>query len=139
MKKYGQVVKNFQQFFDQDDFVQLLNRKADLELIRRLQHQKANREELQSFNQLISEMDFKIRHLSVFQQELATSMMQLNQGYKAGSVTENKIKRQLVKQSKIVCDWIHKSAVNNPLMTDLVQESVLYNPSGEKHKATQAS
>lgn len=67
LKNYNDVVKKFNQFFDQDDFVQLLDRKADIEFIRRLQEQKASKDEIKSFSKILSEMDFKIRHLSVFQ------------------------------------------------------------------------
>ena len=55
--------------------MQLLDRKADLELIRRLQEQKASKDEIKSFSKILSEMDFKIRHLSVFQQELASNIL----------------------------------------------------------------
>ena len=44
--EYDKVAKSFRQFFDQDEIATLLDRKADIELIRRIQNIKANREEI---------------------------------------------------------------------------------------------
>ena len=40
--KYNKVSQQFQQFFDKDELGQLIDRKADVELINRLNGQKAD-------------------------------------------------------------------------------------------------
>ena len=42
LKEYEHVTRSFSSFFGQDDLASLLDRKADIELISRLQDQKAN-------------------------------------------------------------------------------------------------
>lgn len=46
LKQYEQVTKSFSQFFGQDDLSSLLDRKADIELISRLQDSKADHEDV---------------------------------------------------------------------------------------------
>lgn len=47
LQEYEQVAKSFSQFFSQDDIGALIDRKADLELVRRIQDNKATRKEVQ--------------------------------------------------------------------------------------------
>ena len=42
LMKYNKVSQQFQQFFDKDELGQLIDRKADVELINRLNGQKAD-------------------------------------------------------------------------------------------------
>ena len=45
LQKYDKVYKTFQQFFDADELGALIDRKADNELIYRLQDEKADKTE----------------------------------------------------------------------------------------------
>ena len=42
MEQYDTVAKSFEAFFNSEELGQIIDRKADLELIRRLQNTKAN-------------------------------------------------------------------------------------------------
>ena len=52
-----------------------MDRKADLELIRRVQESKANRDELEHLQKVVHDFNAKIRHISVFQSELAKNLL----------------------------------------------------------------
>ena len=47
LDKYEKVTKSFEQFFNQEDMGALIDRKADLELVKRLQETKATKSEFQ--------------------------------------------------------------------------------------------
>ena len=46
LDSYEQVVKSFSKFFDTDELAAVLERKADMELVRRLQDNKAEANDL---------------------------------------------------------------------------------------------
>lgn len=46
LKNYERVAKQFSQFFDEDELGQIIDRKADVELINRLNVQKADNSKL---------------------------------------------------------------------------------------------
>jgi len=58
-------------FFNQQEIGEILNRKADIELIKRIQNVKADREELHRLDETLTYIDHKVQHLSVLQSELA--------------------------------------------------------------------
>ena len=74
-EQYDRVTNNFKQFFDQSDLGELLDRKADLELIRRINNVKADKTELSDYNDILDGFNHKIRHISVFTSELALMLM----------------------------------------------------------------
>ena len=74
-EQYDRVTKNFKQFFDQSDLGALLDRKADLELIRRINNVKADKTELNEYQDILDGFNHKIRHISVFTSELANILM----------------------------------------------------------------
>ena len=53
----------------------MLDRKADLELINRLQDDKAERTDILDFNTKISDINDKLRHMSVLTTELTSCLM----------------------------------------------------------------
>ena len=102
LENYDKVAKDFQQFFNQREICELFDRKADLELIRRIQTQKANKEDVLYLNQMVTEMDAKIVQLSVMQKEIANSLIP-----EVKTERETlKTKQQLIKNSNIVSKWI---------------------------------
>ena len=48
LEKYDMVTKRFQQFFDQEDLGALIDRKADIEIVRRMNDVKADVTEVDS-------------------------------------------------------------------------------------------
>jgi hypothetical protein len=66
LEEYASVVKKFEMFFDQDEVAQLLDRKADIELVTRIQVQKANKEDFNRCLDMLADLDFKLKHLGVF-------------------------------------------------------------------------
>ena len=59
-REYQRVADGFKQFFGQDELCSILDRKADLELIRRIQDQKANREEMAEFTGMVDDANAKL-------------------------------------------------------------------------------
>lgn len=59
-----------------------MDRKADLELIRRIQEQKAERTELGRSDAAINGMNIKLKHISVFQAEVAKMLLPSKQSGK---------------------------------------------------------
>lgn len=76
------VANGFKQFFGQDDLGSILDRKADLELIRRLQEQKANKEDLGTFQNMVDDTNTKLKHITVFMSEIAKILLPQKQAGK---------------------------------------------------------
>lgn len=60
-KEYQRVADGFSQFFGQDELGSILDRKADLELIRRIQDQKANKQEMAEFTSMVEDSNLKLQ------------------------------------------------------------------------------
>lgn len=70
---YDKVAKQFARFFDQEELQMVLDRKADLELINRLQDSKATKSEVKYQNALLEALNTRIKHLSILLAEIASS------------------------------------------------------------------
>ena len=53
----------------------ILDRKADLEIVRRVNDSKANKIDMDNVGQMINEINEKIKHISVYNQELANILL----------------------------------------------------------------
>ena len=110
LQKYSAIALSFEQFFNQEELGSLLDRKADIELIRRLQERKANREELSGFQGQLDECNRKLKHMSVFTQEVANIIVPAKQSgkFKNGNDLNNSLRKreQLVKYGNHMCNWI---------------------------------
>jgi hypothetical protein len=82
LEQYEKVRTSFEPFFDAEDLGSLLDRKADLELIRRIQEQKAERTELGRSDAEINGINIKLKHISVFQAEVAKMLLPSKQSGK---------------------------------------------------------
>jgi hypothetical protein len=71
LSQYDRVAKSFTRFFNQDELGQILDKKADLELIQRLQDTKATKVELNYLSSLIDALNGRIKHLAILQAEIA--------------------------------------------------------------------
>ena len=115
-EQYDKVAKSFQQFFSVEELGSLLDRKADLELIRRINAQMATKIDMQGVAATISEINQKLKHMSVFQSELSQMLLPEHQskGFKNGEDLNNTIKRRekLIKEGLIMCNWIQKTSKN---------------------------
>ena len=78
-KHYESVSKQFSQFFDQAELGSLIDRKADLELISRIQEQKADKGEMgtvaQDLEEAVEDFDLKLKHMAVFISELSKTLL----------------------------------------------------------------
>ena len=75
LDSYERIANMFRQFFTQEDLGALIDRKADLEIVRRLNEQKAGINEVADVRQMIEGINEKLRHISVLQSELAMSLV----------------------------------------------------------------
>ena len=71
LQQYENVARQYQEFFNQEELGALFDRKADLELVCRLQESKANKAELSKIFQQFENMRLKLQYITVFQAELA--------------------------------------------------------------------
>lgn len=65
LKMYEHVTKNFQQFFDQEDLGALIDRKADIEIVRRMNDKKANNCDIEGIYNLIEQLGKRLKEVSV--------------------------------------------------------------------------
>ena len=65
------MAQAFSKFFDTDELAAVLERKADMELVRRLQDQKADDHEMKILKKNLKSINDRLKHLSVVQSELA--------------------------------------------------------------------
>lgn len=70
---YDRVAESFQRFFGQDELQQVLDRKADLELVQRLQDTKATKQEITYQSSLIDALNVRLKHMSILISEIAKS------------------------------------------------------------------
>jgi len=63
--RYEKVYTNFAKFFDNDDLILRLDRKADIVTFDRLDALKANRLELHETKALIDNLNDRVKHLSI--------------------------------------------------------------------------
>ena len=117
MDKYERVTKSFEQFFNQEDMGALIDRKADLELVRRLQETKATKVEFQQLTTSLENLNLKLKHISVLQSELANIIAPSKHAgnFKSEDDIKDSLKQRekLSKQAKIVCNWIYKEPIND--------------------------
>jgi hypothetical protein len=71
LNQYDEVKRKFEEFFNAEELAALIDRKADLELINRLQDTKADQTEIINFNCQVADINDKLRHLSLFTTELS--------------------------------------------------------------------
>jgi hypothetical protein len=90
---YEKVAKQFSQFFNTEELLTTLNRKADIELIERLQATKAPKTDLQETNGLIDACNLRIKHLSILMTELAKAFVpsKASSSFKSGENINTKI------------------------------------------------
>ena len=74
----------------------MLDRKADLELINRLQETKATKAQLKMMTKLIEALNVRLKHLSILQAELAKVSVptQASSSFKAAENINTKIQRR---------------------------------------------
>ena len=65
------MVRAFSQFFNQEEIGAVIDRKADLELVSRIQDSKANKVEIPVLQNQIDALNNRIKHISVLTSELA--------------------------------------------------------------------
>ena len=110
---YEKVAKQFSQFFNTEELLTTLNRKADIELIERLQATKAPKTDLETTNSLIDACNLRIKHISIVMTELAKAFVpsKASSSFKNGENINTKIQRRdfLSKQAQIVNSWISDS------------------------------
>jgi hypothetical protein len=66
LKDYESVANQFKEFFNQEELGALLDRKADLELVCRIQDCKANKTEIQNMMKEFEAIKTKIQCITVF-------------------------------------------------------------------------
>ena len=74
-EKYEAVYKGFTLFFDQHDFVGMLALKADYAVMNQLLNKKADFTSMENFEHNIQELNNKINHLIIFQNEMLTKTL----------------------------------------------------------------
>lgn len=113
LDSYEKVTAMFRQFFTQEDLGALIDRKADLEVVRRLRDEKAGVDEVHRVRRALHGLDEKLRHLSVLQAEIAMSLVPAKGGA-FQNVTELssslKKRERLLGHAKLLCKWIYKRA-----------------------------
>ena len=70
----------FGEFFNSETLAQVIDRKADIELINRLQDSKANQSSIDEFNNNLTEINDKLQHLTLFTNEIAQTIIPQNKG-----------------------------------------------------------
>ena len=73
LSEYDRIAKCFSKFFEQDELQYIIERKADIELVQRLQDTKANKEEIKYQSSLIEALNVRMKHLSIILSEMAKS------------------------------------------------------------------
>ena len=63
-KKYDKLREEFNQFFGQGELLYQIDSKADIRMIDQINIQKASKEELASTEDLINNLNERLRHLS---------------------------------------------------------------------------
>lgn len=101
LDNYEQVVKSFSKFFDTDELAAVLERKADMELVRRLQDNKAEAKDLTVLQANLNALNNRLKHVSVVQAELAEATVSVV------DETNVKARESLRDHSRIICKWIY--------------------------------
>lgn len=108
--QYEKVAKQFQQFFNTEEIQSIVDRKADIELIEKLQQTKAQKTELAVTNSLIDQLHGRLKHMSILVAELAKASIpsKASSSFKGGEQLNTKIQRRdfLSKQAAIINQWI---------------------------------
>lgn len=90
----------------------MIDRKADLELVRRLHDEKAGLDEVDQVRHCISGLEEKLKHMSVLQAEIAMSLLPAKTSGTFQNVTDlnNSIKarEKLLGHAKLLCKWMYK-------------------------------
>ena len=95
-QKYKDVSQRFEAFFNQEELGSMIDRKADVELIKRLQSEKANKAELDCFHQNLTSINDKMQHMAVFTSELANLLLPKNPGKFSSDLQQTLLKREQV-------------------------------------------
>ena len=65
LKDYEKVAEQFAQFFNQEELGALIDRKADMEIVRRLHDSKAENTELEGVRRGLPDIEKKLKHIAV--------------------------------------------------------------------------
>lgn len=105
----------FQKFFNEEEIQTIIDRKADIELIDRLESTKAQKTDVQVTNSLIECLNGRLKHMSILVTELARANVpsKPSSSFKGGETINTKIQRNdfLSKQAQIVNSWISDTAL----------------------------
>ena len=63
--KYQKVAQSFEKFFDQNNLDLVIERKADIYQLQELGSQKADKDDVEATNTRISNLNDKVKHLSI--------------------------------------------------------------------------
>lgn len=72
--EYDKVSTQFQQFFSSDGLTHEMNRKADKSTVNKMVEVKASKEELDDTHKMIENLNTRVKHLSILQNELASTL-----------------------------------------------------------------
>lgn len=96
----------------------IIDKKADMSMIEELKRELVNYEEVNSIKSAMQEYDEKLKHMTVFQQELIMQLLpnkkntnRFDTYQEMESLNQNQKKREEVKkQGKIIKDWIVRTS-----------------------------
>ena len=104
----------FTQFFNQEELGALIDRKADLEIVRRLHEQKASVRDMNNLQRALKEVDVKLKHMCVLQSDIAMAIVPSKTAGKFSNQADlnNSLKNRekLLDHAKIICKWIYKKS-----------------------------
>ena len=75
--RYEKVYRSFQRFFDDDNLMIQFERKANLNMVKKLDEEKADRTELNVTKVMIENVNDRLKHVSIIQNELSTILKPL--------------------------------------------------------------
>ena len=117
--KYNKVYTEFQQFFDTKSLKLQLERKADADSVDKLNTEKATRQEMEFTHSLIESLNSRLKHLSIVQTEMASSLVPVQHSI---NEFDDKTKKRLLQkledvwsQSNIVSSWINELQLDQHL------------------------
>ena len=94
-----------------------MDRKADLELIRRIQNQKVNKDEFGVVLNDVNQIMTKMNHMAALQFDMTKILVDGMNTAPQGSFNnqDKKVKENLLHQSQIVCTWISRQTMSPKL------------------------
>ena len=117
--KYEKVSIEFQKFFGVDELSYMLDNKADLSMIERLKAILARKEELVYTEQLIQNLNDRVKHLATLFTAMASSLLPFKNSLgKYDDQTKKQVlvqMRNIQKQSKVINTWINETELRKTI------------------------